>query len=176
MTVDIFPAGINSQGNNTWWVTHTSPLNDDKSGILIASITASAALDITCYLQAEDQEIGFDQEREDDTRACDETKREEFAAAAFTRDSIVHIVDPQGAATEPGNMAQGAVIPNSTIFVTVRMAVKSGSAPAADQLADVYMVTTGEEHITPRASGKYRREVKTSWTRIAKGVPFITGP
>ena len=54
------------------------------------------------------------------------------------------------------------------------MAVKHGTALVAANKADVYAVTTGEEHITPRPSGKYRREVKTSFTRVAHGLP-ITG-
>ena len=171
MTTDIFPAGINSQGATTWIATPTSPLNTDKDGVLLATLSGATAVDLTCYFPASEQEIGFDQARDDDTRACDDNTREEFGAVTFSRESLFHIVDPQGADDAPGNLALGALIPNSTVYLSVRMGVKHGSALAAAELWDVYEVTTGEEHTTPRESGKYRREVKTSFVRIARGVP-----
>ena len=174
MTTDIFPAGVNSQGHNTWIITPTNPVNTAGTGVTLATLTGATAVDLTCYLGAEDQEIGFEQEREDDTRACDENKREEFGTATFSKESILHIVNPQGDPTDPGNRAVGAVPAGSTVYATLVMAVKHGTALVAANKADVYAVTTGEEHITPRPSGKYRREVKTSFTRVAHGLP-ITG-
>ena len=86
MTTDIFPAGVNSQGHNTWIITFTNPVNTAGTGVTLATLTGATAVDLTCYLGAEDQEIGFEQEREDDTRACDENKREEFGTATFSKD------------------------------------------------------------------------------------------
>ena len=161
MSVDIFPAGITSPGNNTWIVTETNPAT-------LAELTAG--VDLSCYFPAGEIEISFDQAREDDTRGCDESTRESFGAVTYTRDEIVHIVNPQGAGTEPGNLALSAVPVDSVIYVSLRMGVKHGTAPSAEHLWDKYMVTTGGDHITPLQAGKYVRRVKTSWTRIAKGV------
>ena len=175
MSVDIFPAGINSAGNNTWIITPTNPLI--ATGLSLAVLNGATAVDLTCYLPSEEQEIGFDQARENDTRACDTSTREEFGTASFSKESILHIVSPQGDATDPGNMAVGALPANSVVYATLIMGVphKNGARVAGNK-GDVYMVTVGEEHITPRASGKYRREVKTSFTRLDTGVAIVAGP
>lgn len=171
MTADIFPAGINSQGATTWIATPTSPLNAGKTSVTVATLKGATAVDLTCYFPASEQEIGFDQARDDDTRACDDNTREDFGAVTFSRESLFHIVDPQGAADDPGNLALGALPANSVIFVSVRMGIKHSATFAAAELWDVYEVTTGADHITPRENGKYRREVKTSWTRLAHACP-----
>ena len=176
MSVDIFPAGIISQGNNTWTCTATSPLNAAKDKILLTALNAASAVDLTCYMPAAEQEIGFDQDRDDDTRGCDSNKREDFGTASFTRDEIIHIVHPQGDPTDPGNLAVGALPANTIVYLSLRMGIKHGTAHTAGDKYDVYEVQTGEEHITPRESGKYRRQVKTSFTRIAHAVEAIAGP
>ena len=166
MSTDIFPAGITSPGNNTWIWTDTLPT-------ALANLTAGT--DLSCYFPAGEIEIGFDQARDDDTRGCDEATRESFGAITYTRDELVHIVDPQGAGTEPGNMAAGAVEANAVGYISLRMGVKHGTAPTAEHMWDIYMVTTGAEHITPLQAGKYVRRVKTSWTRVKRGVK-LTSP
>lgn len=161
MSVDIFPSGKTSPGNNTWIWTETEPL-------LLADLTAG--LDISCYLPASAVEITFDQARDDDTRGCDEATRQSFGAVTYTWDEISFIVDPQGDGTEPGNMAAGTILPDSTGYVSIRMGVKNGTAPSATEKWDKYMVQTGAAHNTPLQSGKYLRKVKQSVTKIAEGV------
>ena len=165
MSVDIFPTGITSPGNNTFLWTAAEPTT-------LASLTAG--FDITCYLQADGVEIDFDQARENDTRGCDSSTRESFGATTFSKDEIAHIVDPQGAGTEPGNQALGEIEADAVQYCAVRMGVPHGTAPSATHKWDVYAVTTGEAHISPLASGKYLRRVKTSWTRIAQGKTFAS--
>ena len=163
MSVDIFPAGITSPGNNTFIWTATKPA-------LLGDLTAG--FDVTCYLQADGVEIDFDQARENDTRGCDSSTRESFGATTFTKDEIAHIVDPQGAGTEPGNMALGEIAEDAVQYCSVRMGVAHGTAPTATDKWDVYAVTTGAAHISPLAAGKYLRRLKTSWTREEHGVAF----
>lgn len=177
MTVDIFPAGINSQGNNTWIVTPTNPVMPDGAGVSLAILKGATAVDLTCYLPNSEQEIGFDQAREDDTRACDTNTREEFGAATFSRESVFHIVHPQGDPTDPGNLAVGALPANDVVYATLVMGIphEGGQALAVANKSDVYAITTGADHTTPRESGKYRREVKTSFTRIGHNLPIVAG-
>lgn len=163
MSVDIFPAGITSPGNNTFIWTATEP---DLLGDL------TAGFDVTCYLQADGVEIDFDQARENDTRGCDSATRESFGATTFTKDEIAHIVDPQAAGTEPGNMALAEIAEDAVQYCSVRMGIAHGTAPTATDKWDVYAVTTGAAHISPLAAGKYLRRVKTSWTRVAHSVTF----
>lgn len=163
MSVDIFPTGIQSAGNNTWIATATKPTT-------VAAITAG--VDVSCYFPADEIEIGFDQDREDDTRGCDGVKRETFGALSFSRDEIVHIVNPQGDGTEPGNLAVDAFPANETVYVSVRMGVKNGTTPVAADKWDVYMVELGGDHTTPLQAGKYVRRVKSAWTRVEHNVTF----
>lgn len=165
MTTDIFPSGITSPGNNTWLWSPTKVTT-------LSGLTAVGVVDLSCYFPASEIEIGFDQAREDDTRACDAASRESFGTVTYTRDELVHIVDPQGDGTEPGNLALAAVEADSSGYVYLRMGVKHGTAPTATHLWDEYMVETGADHITPLAAGKYVRRVKTSWTKSRTGVEF----
>lgn len=161
MSVDIFPSGITSPGNNTFLWTATRPTK-------LADLTG--AFDVTCYLQADGVEIDFDQARENDTRGCDSSTRESFGATTFTKDEIAHIVDPQGAGTEPGNMALAEIEADALQYCSIRMGIEHGTAPTATHKWDIYAVQTGEDHTSPLASGKYVRRVKTSWTRVAHNV------
>lgn len=173
MTTEIFPAGVDAMGATTWIATPTNPLAEGGESVSLAAVQAATTIDVTCYLMAADQEIGLDQGRNDDTRACDDTKREEFDAPSFTKDSILHIVDPQKPGSEPGNRALEAFPAYSVVYVIQRLGVKHRTSPdlTSGDLVMVYEVTTGEEHETARENGKYRREVKTSWVRIGYRVP-----
>lgn len=165
MMTDIFPAGVQAQGNTTFlWIGAVPPSAPPK----LSELTADTVLDFTCYLSAEDVEIGFDQAREDDTRACHEATSEAFGATTFSKDSISHIVDPQEIGKETGNLARGQIEANATQYCVVIPGVKPGSKLAEGMLCDVYKVEVGEEHISPLSSGKFKREVKTSWTRVQK--------
>jgi len=116
---------------------------------------------------AEDQEIELSQEMEEDTRACDASARKAFGTPEFSRENILHIVDPQGAPDAQGNLALGALPANSTVYLTLFMSGKSRQEKIAENdLVDVYSVTIGAEHISPRQNGKFKREVKTSFTRV----------
>lgn len=163
MSIDIFPAGVTSPGNNTWIWTDTKPT---------ALADLEAGTDLSCYFPAAEVEITFDQAREDDTRGCDSATRESFGAVTYTRDELVHIVDPQGDGTEPGNLALAAVETDAVQYCSVRMGVPHGEDLSADDKWDVYQVTTGGDHITPLQAGKYVRRVKTSWNRVEQGVSF----
>ena len=102
MSVDIFPSGITSPGNNTFLWTATRPTT-------LADLTG--AFDVTCYLQADGVEIDFDQARDNDTRGCDSSTRESFGATTFTKDEIAHIVDPQGVRSEYYYVPQPSQLP-----------------------------------------------------------------
>lgn len=160
---EIFPAGISSPGNNLYIVMDTEPaaLTDISSGT-----------DITDYIPAGEMEIGFDQARDDDTRAGDAAARESFGTTTFSRDELVVIWDPQGDGTEPGNRAAGALTADTLLYVGVRQGIPRDTAPSATDVWDVYEVQTGDRHSTPLQSGKYVLRIKTSWSRSANGVSF----
>lgn len=170
MITDIFPAGVQAQGNTTFlWLGKVAP----SSPPTIAELTGETVLDFTCYLSADEVEISFDQAREDDTRACHEATSEAFGPTTFTKDSIRHIVDPQELGEAEGNLARGEIEANATQYAAIIPGLKPGTAPAEGTLVDIYKVEVGEEHISPLSSGKFKREVKTSWTRVQKAVAVV---
>lgn len=167
MSVDLFPTGVSSPGNNTWLWSPTKITT-------LAGLTAGTVVDLSCYFPASEVEIGFDQSRDDDTRGCDAATRESFGTVSYSRDELVHIVNPQGTGTEDGNKALGAVLPNSSGFIYLRMGIPHGTTPIAAHKWDEYRVATGGDHITPLSQGKYLRRVKTSWTKERSGISFAS--
>lgn len=172
MMTDIYPVGVAAQGNTLFlWHGQVKPSDPPT----VAELTATTVLDITCYMPSDQVEIPFDQARDDDTRACHTSTSESFGATTFNKDSISHIVNPQEPGTAEGNLARDAIEANTTNYCSVVNGVKNADGVIAGVLVDVYQVNTGEEHISPRSGGKFLREVKTSWTRIMKGVAVVAG-
>lgn len=164
MSVDIFPEGMASAGNNTILLLDTEP-----------SILSDLALglDITCYLPIAELEIPFDQATEDDTRGCDEGTRENWGLVNITKTEFRFIYSPQGEGTEDGNKAAGQFKPDTMQFVAVRMGVKHGTAFTATDKWDLYQASNGAYGDTPmQGSQKYLRTQKTKLTRIGQGVSF----
>ena len=174
MITDIYPAGKKAAGASWFlWFGEEPP----SSPPTLAEVQAATVLDLTCYLMADGTEIGMDQAREDDTRACHNSTSESFGATTFTKESILHIVDPQEKGLAEGNKARELVKANATQYCGVVNGIdhETGTVAAA-ALMDVYRVECGEDHISPAASGKFLREVKTSWSRVQKAAAIAPGP
>lgn len=164
---DIYPVGVRAQGNTLFlWLGQQKPSDPPT----VAEVSAETVLDITCYLPSGQVEIGFEQERVDDTRACHTSTSESFGAVTFSKDSISHIVNPQEPGTAEGNRARDVIEADATQYCAVINGVSKIEDLTAGTLADIFQVNCGEEHISPMSSGKFLREVMTSWTRIQKAV------
>lgn len=164
MTVDIFPAGIQSSGNNRAILLTTPPAIPSKPKL--AELTAG--LDATCYFMADfwDQ-LDWDQDRDDDTRACDTSKREDFGLVSIGTKTISHIVNPQGDGTEPGNLLAAAIQPDSQFWLYLRTGIPQTDPIADGQTISVgYHVATGEAMTLPRSSGKYLRKAQTNFSLL----------
>lgn len=169
MITDTFPVGVQSPGNNLVVAvpTLTTPLAPKLADI------GATALDLTDYIKSDAWDMSFDQVRDDDTRLGDSTKRETFGVATLSMDEIAHIVDPQAASTVSGNKAAATLIPDSTIYVVVRMGKARATALAVGDLVDVYQVAIGKDASFPQPTGKYLRRVKTSFTRVARAIALV---
>lgn len=165
MKTDIFPAGQISPGNNLAIFVKTPPEN--PAAPTLAEL--DAGLDITCYLPADFWDgLGFGQEREDDTRACDASKRESFGVETWGLTEISHITNPQEAGTAEGNLAKAEILPNSIGYLYLRSGLPQSTALAGTQtINNIFQVSTGAAAELPRASGKYLRTVQVSVSRIA---------
>ena len=62
MMTDIFPAGVQAAGNNTFVWSKVAPAIAGSP--TVAEINAATALDITCYVKTDAFQVGFDQPRD----------------------------------------------------------------------------------------------------------------
>lgn len=169
MITDVFPVGVQSPGNNLAIVvpTLTTPTAPKLSDVGVT------ALDLTDYIKSDGWGMKFDQARDDDTRMGDSTKRETFGVATLSMDEITHIVDPQDPGTSTGNKAKSTLVESTTVYVILRMGKPRTTALAVGDLVDVYQVALGKAAVFPQPSGKYMREIKTSFTRVAANVAMV---
>ena len=164
MKTDIFPAGQNSPGNNLAIFLKTPPA--DPKAPTLAELTAG--VDATCYLQADFWDgLGFGQEREDDTRACDASKRESFGVETWGLTEFAHITNPQEVGTTPGNLLKAEILPDTIGYLYLRSGLPQSTAIAATQVINNgFQVSTGAVAELPRSSGKFLRTVQVSMSRI----------
>lgn len=169
MITDVFPVGVMSPGNNLAVVvpTLTTPTAPKLSDI------GATALDLTDYIKADGWDMSFDQDRVDDTRMSDQTKRETFGVASVSMDEIAHIVDPQDAGTTTGNKAKSSLAESTTVYVVVRTGKARATALAIGDRVDVYQVALGKAVVFPLQSGKYMRRIKSSWTRVVADIALV---
>ena len=169
MITDVFPVGVMSPGNNLVVAvpTLTTPLAPKMADI------GATALDLTDYILEKDWVMKFDQALDDDTRLSDATKRQSFGIATIDMAEINYVYTPQGTGTETGNKAPSVLVPNTSIYIVVRMGKARATALAIADIVDVYQVQLGAQAQFPQQTGKYLRTVKTSFTRVASAIALV---
>lgn len=169
MITDVFPVGVMSPGNN---LAVAVPTLTTPTAPKLADIGATA-LDMTDYIKADGWDMKFDQARDDDTRLGDSSKRETFGIATIAMEEISYIYTPQGTGTETGNKMPSVLIPDTSIYIVIRMGKARATALAVGDVVDVYQVQLGKEASFPQATGKYLNVIKTSFTRVARRIALV---
>lgn len=164
MQTDIFPTGIQSAGKNAFILVTTPPA--DKAAPTLAELNAATNVDITCYIPTTAFSVSLDQATEDDTRWCDSTARQEFGVPSLNLTELAHIVNPQGAGTETGNLLLGALQPDSSYQLYWRLGKDHSSEIEVGDVVVGFDLTTGAAFTPPITSGKYVRNVKVSLTAV----------
>jgi len=169
MITDVFPVGVMSPGNNLAIAvpTLTTPLAPKMSDI------AATALDLTDYIQADGWSMKFDQARDDDTRLGDAQKRETFGIATIAMTEISYIFNPQGTGTETGNKAPSVLVPDTSIYIVIRLGKPRATALAIADIVDVYQVQLGKSAQFPQPTGKYLRTVQSAFTLVANAIALV---
>ena len=169
MITDVFPVGVQSPGNNLVIAvpTLTTPLAPKMADI------AATALDLTDYIKSDAWDMSFDQARDDDTRLSDSSKRETFGIATIAMEEISYIFNPQGAGTETGNKMPSVLIPDTSIYIVIRLGKARATALAIADIVDVYQVQLGKSAQFPQPTGKYLRTIKTSFTKVANAIALV---
>ncbi|HEY5482831.1 MAG TPA: hypothetical protein VIK31_03330 [Propionibacteriaceae bacterium] len=169
MITDVFPVGVMSPGNNLAVAvpTLTTPTAPKMADI------AATALDMTDYIMADGWAMKFDQARDDDTRLSDSSKRETFGIATIAMEEISYIFNPQGTGTETGNKMPSVLIPDTSIYIVIRLGKARATALAIADIVDVYAVQLGKSAQFPQPAGKYLRTIKTSFTKVANAIALV---
>lgn len=169
MITDVFPVGVMSPGNN---LAIAVPTLTTPTAPKLADIAATA-LDMTDYIMADGWAMKFDQARDDDTRLSDSSKRETFGIATIAMEEISYIFNPQGAGTETGNKMPSVLIPDTSIYIVIRLGKARATALAIADIVDVYQVQLGKSAQFPQPTGKYLRTIKTSFTKVANAIALV---
>lgn len=147
--VDVFPVSIQAAG--TVKVTFVPTLAAPATPTL-TELNGTDALDVTPYFRADAFAIAIAQDKQDDTRLSDFSKREALGLPAYTIDALNYIYQPQAAASTAGNKAYDTLKEGVTGYFVIRFGSKtllSSAAWAASQkVGSVYSVSLGAQHKT----------------------------
>lgn len=109
----------------------------------------NAGIDLSFFFGAEQFQIALAQDRVDDTRLGDSTKREALGIPAYTIDKLTYLWNPQSAPTTDDNKAFTTLKAGLNGFFAIRYgtpALKSVVDWAATQrVGSVYQVSLGDQ-------------------------------
>lgn len=159
---DIFPAGVTAPGANRVQFYPTAAI---ATAPTLAEVNAVSGLDITPYLPT-DWTFKMSQDRIDDTRFSDSSAREAFGTATYDLNELSHIVAPQTLGTVTGNLALGTLADNTFGYIAIRLGKAAASAMVATDKVDVYSIQFGLSHTAPVNSGKFRRTITCSISKV----------
>lgn len=161
--VDIFPAGVAAPGKNRVQFYPTAAI---ATAPTLAEVNAASGLDVTPYMPS-DWTFSMSQDRVDDTRFSDEASREAFGTATYDLNELSHIVDPQAAGTVTGNLALGTLADGTFGYLAIRLGKAAAAAMVASDKVDIYSIQLGLSHTAPVNSGKFRRTITCSISKVA---------
>lgn len=125
---DIFPPSIQGAGTvRLQWV----PALTNPAAPTLTELNGTDALDVTPYCRADQFAIALAQDRLDDTRLSDDTKREGLGLATYSIDTFRYIHNPQAAALAQGNKAYDTFKPGVSGYFILRYGTKTMKSAAA---------------------------------------------
>ncbi len=144
--VTIIPASI--QGAGTVKVSFLPALANPASPLL-TELNGTDAVDLSFFFRADAFTIALAQDKVDDTRLGDATKREALGLPAYTIDNLTYIYNPQAAPTTPDNKAYTTLKEGVNGFFALRYGSKallsSADWAATQKVGSVYQVSFGAQ-------------------------------
>ena len=175
---DVFPPSV--QGAGTVRVQYVTTLADPAVPV-ITEVNAVSSLYASPYIRSADLQITHEQEKIDDTRLSDVTKREALGQSSFAVDQLTYVHNPQAAPDAAGNKAYDTFTPGDNGYFIVRFGTKAllaGAAFVAAQRVQVYAVQFGDQH-QPIPSGDNAVHViqqQITLSRVTGDVAIAAGP
>lgn len=143
------PAGVASARNrNAIWVDAIADPNSPK----VAELTsATASLDISCWLNVDWDGFSAEQNKEADERWCG-TKFESMGDVEYTVGDLVYVVDPQSTATDGTARAAAILTEGKRGFLAIRRGKAMDSPVVAGDKFDILACQLGAP--VPDKTGK----------------------
>lgn len=137
------PPGVDAEGSvKVAWV----PTLADPSAPSLTELSATGALDISCYITDQNFSPSADDATATDTRLCSKQVFETLGAATWSIDNIIYVYDPQNPESL-SNKAYAAMKRGSHGYLVVRWGKDLEEFPdfAADDIVDVFPVQLGSQ-------------------------------
>lgn len=125
---DIFPVSIQAAG--TVKVSFVPTLANPATPTL-TELNGTDALDLSPYFRADQFALAVAQDKQDDTRLSDLTRREALAVPAVTIDALRYLYNPQATAAAQGNKAFDTLKEGVTGYFVLRYGSKTLPSSAA---------------------------------------------
>ena len=164
------PPGITSMGMvAVYWVDAIAV----PSAPTLAEITsATAALDIGCYIHGEWAVVDAEEEVIEDRRFCSKTVYGDFAEVKVTFDDLRYVIDPQHPASITSKAA--AILTEGKMgFIVLRWGKDNEIALAAGDVVDVYPAKLGRP-VKQRGDGKSNLMAKQRLIPIGEPAEDVT--
>lgn len=145
------PTGVTSNGTvQVHWV----PTIADPNNPTVAEVTATGALDISCYLTADGLSLSADETTTTNRRLCSKQEYTIGGTITWSIGALRYVWDPQGLYADTHD-AYAALTPESTGYLVVRWGRDAETALASGDVVDVFSVTLGEQvPQTPEANSE----------------------
>lgn len=162
MAAPVKPNKKTANGKDTWWIV---PAIASQSAPTVAEVNATAGLNVTCFLLAEQEGITATSEKVRLARLlCETTTSEGLGETTFAMSDIQFVFDPQAAANHNDKKVWALLKDGYTGFLVRRQGVKSATeaSVAEDDFVDVVPV-----EIAPAIPGKSSTDASGIYTATA---------
>lgn len=139
MTV-VIPASVTAVGNVK---VAFVPALANTSAPTVAELTATGAVDISCFLMPDWGGVTADQNKGQDRRFCSKEAFDRLGTVTRSVADIVYTYLPQAVGTDPANKAYTTLVQGTNGFLVIRYGLDVSVAFTAAQKVDVLPVTLG---------------------------------
>lgn len=146
MTAPVRPAGVKAFGKEKWSFV---PAIATQGTPKVTEITATGALDMSCYLYDTTAEPAVNQNRvTPPPRLCDTAQYERIGLANYQGGDAIYAVDPQAATGSTGKKAYETLPKGTTGFLVRRLGIDVNTDWTIGDFVSVFPVEFGEQLIT----------------------------
>ena len=151
MTV-VIPASVTAQGNVSAWFV---PAIASVTAPTVAEITATGAVDLSCFLMPDWGGVTADQNKGEDRRFCSTESFDRLGTVKRSIADLVYTYLPQGTSSDPGNKVYTALPKGATGYLVLRYGLPTTTALAAAQKVDIIPIKAGARSKSAQGSDEF---------------------